>query len=212
MDLGDLRNEYGVAELSEERAGEDPLALFTDWFASARRSEAEPSACTLATVGSDGRPAARIVLCKAVDERGFAFFTNLESRKGQELARHPFAALVFAWLVGERQVRVEGPVEAVDDGEADRYFASRPRTSRLGAWASPQSRALADREELEERFRQVETVHARGEVPRPPFWGGFRLVPTAIEFWQGRPSRLHDRLRFTRADAASAWRRQRLAP
>ena len=165
----------------------------------------------LGTCDAAGRPSVRIVLLKGLDARGFAFYTNLESRKGRELAANPRAALTFWWDVLERQVRIEGSVERVADDEADRYHASRPRGSRLAAWASPQSEPIPGREVLVERQADADARHPGEVVPRPPFWGGFRVVPERIEFWQGRPDRLHDRIRFEREPGGS-WRRERLAP
>jgi len=165
---------------------------------------------TLATVDDAGRPSARIVLLKDVDARGFVFYTNYESRKGRELLAHPWAALCFHWQPMERQVRVEGPVERVTDAEADAYFASRARMSRVGAWASRQSATLESDAELQHRVRDVEARFAGGDVPRPPNWSGFRVVPQRIEFWRGRPHRLHERLLYERDD--TGWRVRRLFP
>ena len=210
-DLAQIRRDYARADLSESAAAADPFEQFRRWFDEALRAELDdPNAMTLATVGADGQPAARIVLLKEVDGRGFVFFTNYESRKGRDLAAHPRAALVFWWAPLERQVRVEGAVERVDAALSDRYFASRPRESRLGAWASDQSRPIANRAVLEERMEALEARYPGDDVPRPPHWGGYRVVPTRIEFWQGRQSRLHDRLQYTPSDGG--WRRERLAP
>jgi pyridoxamine 5'-phosphate oxidase len=188
----------------------EPFAPFRRWFDAAREREPDPYAMTLATAGPDGRPAARAVLLKEFDERGFVFYTNLESRKSVELAENPEAALCFFWKALRRQVRIEGPAERVADREADAYFATRPRDSQLGAWASDQSRPLDSRAELDRRFAELGRRFATGPVPRPQFWSGFRVVPHAIEFWQERPFRLHDRWLFTRA--GDEWRRQRLYP
>ena len=209
-DLADLRQSYERGHLERESLPADPLDLFTTWFDEARAAGVlEPNAMTLATVGADGQPSARIVLLKGADARGFAFYTNTESRKGRELDAHPRAALVFWWGPTERQVRVEGRVERVEAVEADAYYASRPRGSRLGAWASPQSAEIPDRTVLDERLADAE---ARGaDAERPPFWGGYRVAPTAVEFWQGRPSRLHDRFLYRRG-ASGAWTIARLAP
>jgi len=192
----------------------DPIAHFTVLLAEARRVDRtllpEPTAMTLATVDDAGHPSARIVLLKDVDARGFVFYTNYESRKGRELLAHPWAALCFHWQPMERQVRVEGPVERVSDSEADAYFASRARMSRIGAWASRQSATLESDAELQRRVQEVEARFAGGEVPRPPNWSGFRVVPQRIEFWRGRPYRLHERLLYERDD--TGWRVRRLFP
>jgi pyridoxamine 5'-phosphate oxidase len=211
MSLADLRREYALHGLSEAEVDPDPIAQFRAWFDRATAAGvAEPNAMVLATATPDGRPSARVVLLKGVDERGFAFFTNYTSRKGQELAANPYAALTFFWTEIERQVRVEGAVVAVTPAESNMYFQSRPRDSQLGAWASPQSAVIASRAELERRRDQLAEQFAGGPVPRPPHWGGFRVVPEAVEFWQGRPGRLHDRLRYTRA--SGAWQVERLGP
>jgi pyridoxamine 5'-phosphate oxidase len=210
-DVASLRQDYTRAGLSESDADADPLRFFHRWFDEALASDvAEPNAMTLATVDGEGQPAARIVLLKGLDERGFVFYTNYESRKGEEMAAHPHAALVFWWQELERQVRIEGTVEKVTAEESDAYFASRPRGSRLGAWVSDQSRPIADRSVLEEKLDEVESRYAEQAVPRPPHWGGYRVVPALLEFWQGRPSRLHDRLEYTRAPGG--WTVRRLAP
>lgn len=192
----------------------DPIAHFIALLAEARRVDRtllpEPTAMTLATVDDAGHPSARIVLLKDVDTRGFVFYTNYESRKGRELLAHPWAALCFHWQPMERQVRVEGRVERVSDAEADAYFASRARMSRIGAWASRQSATLESDAELQRRVQEVEARFAGGEVPRPPNWSGFRVVPQRIEFWRGRPYRLHERLLYERDD--TGWRVRRLFP
>lgn len=169
---------------------------------------------TLATAGSDGRPAARIVLLKSFDARGFVFFTNYASRKGHELAVQPHAALLFHWVELERQVQIEGTVGVIDDAESNEYYASRPRLSQIGAWASPQSQTVADRTALEARFAEVEAQYKKAgdTVPRPPHWGGYRLVPEMLEFWQGRRSRMHDRIRYRRNVDTGGWTIDRLAP
>lgn len=206
-----LRREYRLAELNESTAAADPIEQFRRWFrdASAAGSR-EANAMTLATATPDGKPSARLVLLKGFDAAGFVFFTNYGSRKSDELAVNPHAALVFWWAEHERQVRVEGRVERVAPAESDRYFASRPLGARIGACASPQSRVIASRVELDERVRQVELQYPGGLMPRPPDWGGFRLRPESMEFWQGRENRLHDRLRYRLV--GTQWVRERLAP
>jgi len=188
----------------------EPLTPFRRWLDEAWRGEPNAHAMIVATTSADGRPSARAVLLKGLDERGFVFYTNLESRKSAELFTNPHAALCFLWKSLNRQVRVEGVVELVTDEEADAYFASRPRDSQIGAWASDQSQPLPDRVELERRVAEATQRFGEGEVPRPPFWSGFRLVPQRIEFWQERPFRLHDRLLFHRE--GTEWRRERLFP
>jgi pyridoxamine 5'-phosphate oxidase len=212
VSIADLRKEYRARSLAESDLAADPIVQFGRWFDEALRVQlVEPNAMTLATVGADGRPSARILLLKGVDARGFVFFTNYESRKGQELAHNAWAALVFYWPELERQVRVEGSCAPVDAAESDAYFQSRPLASRIGAVASRQSEVIPDRAWLEQRWAALEAAHADGEVPRPAHWGGYRLLPDAVEFWQGRPSRLHDRLRY-RLDAAGGWLLERLSP
>lgn len=209
--LADLRRDYTLAGLSEADAGDDPFALFHAWFAAAVSAGLpDPNAFTLATATPDGRPSARVVLLKHLDDRGFTFFTNYQSRKAGELAANPHAAMVFLWDGLERQVRVEGAAEVVTAEESDAYFRVRPVGSRLGAWASPQSRVIPSREHLERLMAEAGEAFAGGDPPRPPHWGGYRVVPAVVEFWQGRPSRLHDRVRFRRA--AGGWVRERLAP
>lgn len=207
-----LRIEYRRGRLLEEQADSDPLTTFAAWFAEAKAAGVyEPNAMTLATADANGRPSARVVLLKGLDARGFCFYTNYASRKGRELAENPWAALVFWWGPLERQVRVEGQVEKLSAAESDAYFRSRPRGAQLGAWASPQSQVIAGRRVLEEQLQALEAQYAGQEPSRPSHWGGYRLVPTAIEFWQGGPNRLHDRLHYSRQEDGT-WRLVRLAP
>jgi pyridoxamine 5'-phosphate oxidase len=190
---------------------DDPLTLFRDWFEAARAAGVPaPEAMTLATASADGAPSARMVLLKAADEDGFVFYSGYDSRKGSELAANPRAALVFYWQSLGRQVRVEGPVERASAEESDAYFASRPRASRLAAWASEQSRPLASRADLDRRYAELEAEYEGREVPRPERWGGYRLRPEAIEFWQHRDNRLHERIRYTRA--REGWTAELLSP
>ena len=197
--------------LSEHEVDRDPFAQFGAWFTTARRSGLYlPEACTLATARDDGRPSARMMLLKGVGPDGFMFFTNYESRKGEELLANPHAAMVFHWNMLMRQVRVEGRVERAGDATSLDYFKTRSRGSRIGAWASPQSRTLADRAELEQRVRETGERFAGEDVPLPPYWGGMILVPERFEFWQGRPDRLHDRICYLRK--GEGWARSRLAP
>lgn len=209
----EARKEYEQGALDEATVARDPLAQFAAWYdAAVAAGVPEPEAMTLSTATPDGRPSARIVLLRGFDARGFCFFTNYTSRKGRELGANACAALTFHWAVLERQVRIEGRVERTSDAESDAYFASRPSTSRIGAWSSPQSDVIAGREALEALFARFRAEHPDDTaIPRPEHWGGYRLVPDRIEFWQGRPSRLHDRLRFRR-DAAGGWTLDRLAP
>lgn len=210
MDIAALRKSYERDELDETASAADPLQQFHTWFEQALKAELpEPNAMTLATVGADGRPSTRVVLIKGYDERGIVWYTNYASRKGRELAAHPFAALQFHWVELERVVRIEGRVEKVAEAESDAYYASRPLDSRLGAWASPQSEVIASRATLVAAAAKAAALHGL-HPPRPPHWGGYRLVPDRWEFWQGRRSRLHDRLRY-RPDGGT-WVRERLAP
>jgi pyridoxamine 5'-phosphate oxidase len=209
--IADLRKSYEQGELDERHSHTDPLQQFEHWFEQALKAELpEPNAMTLATVGADGRPSTRVVLIKGFDARGIVWYTNYESRKGRELAAHPQAALQFHWVELERVVRIEGRVDKVSDEESDAYFRSRPLDSRLGAWASPQSQVIASRAVLVANAAKAAARFAL-DPPRPPHWGGFRLVPDAWEFWQGRKSRLHDRLRYL-PDGNGGWLRERLAP
>ena len=210
-DIAHLRKSYESGELDEAQAGSEPLQQFEQWFQAALDAGVpEPNAMTLATVGPEGRPSTRIVLIKDYDARGLVWYTNYDSRKGRELAAHPWAALQFHWVEMERVVRIEGRVEQVDAEESDAYYASRPLDSRLGAWASPQSRVIGSRATLVAEAAKAAARHGLNP-PRPPHWGGYRLVPERWEFWQGRKSRLHDRLRYTR-QGDGPWLRERLAP
>ncbi|MEP7139504.1 MAG: pyridoxamine 5'-phosphate oxidase [Caldimonas sp.] len=209
-DIAALRKSYELAELDESASDADPLKQFERWLDQAIAGRLpEPNAMTLATVGADGRPSTRIVLVKGIGANGIVWFTNYESRKGRELALHPFAALQFHWVELERVVRIEGTVEKVADAESDAYFDSRPLDSRIGAWASPQSQVIASRATLLANAARYGAKFML-KPPRPPHWGGFRLRPEAWEFWQGRKSRLHDRLRYRREK--DIWIRERLAP
>ena len=210
--VADLRREYTRAGLHESDLDPDPVEQFRRWFEEALAADLhEPNAVTLATATPDGKPSARTLLLKGFDERGFVFYTNYEGRKGRELEENPRCALLLYWGELERQVRVEGRAERVPAEESDAYFASRPRGSRLGAWASTQSREVGGRGVLEDRLRGLEAEYEGREVPRPPFWGGYRVEPKEFEFWQGRENRLHDRLVYRRA-GDGGWRISRLQP
>ncbi|MEQ9620252.1 MAG: pyridoxamine 5'-phosphate oxidase [Deltaproteobacteria bacterium] len=204
--------QYGIFELLEEDLDPDPFKQFEIWFDAASKAEfVHPDAFTLATSSADGKPTARMLLLKGFDKNGFVFYTNSESRKGEELAANPYCAICFWWDRLERQVRIEGRVEKVPGSEADSYFAGRPRGSQIGAWASEQSSIIPDREYLEKRFREIEDEYRDREVPRPLYWNGYRLIPDSVEFWQGRPNRLHDRLRYKLLEDGT-WAIERLAP
>ena len=205
------RREYHGMHLDPSEVAADPIEQFRTWFAAARAAEIfEPEAMTVSTVADDGRPASRYVLLRGLDHRGFAFYTNYESAKGRQLAARPYAALTFGWLAIHRTVRIEGPAERLPAAESDAYFASRPRGAQLGAWASPQSTVIADRDQLDRALAAAEQRYAGGPVPRPEHWGGFLVRPARVEFWEGRPNRLHDRVRYERD--GDAWRIERLAP
>lgn len=209
-ELAHLRKDYALKTLDESAVDRDPLRQFGVWMVEAIHAQVpEPTAMTLATVGADGLPSARIVLLKGVDARGFVFFTNYDSRKGRELAAHPAGALTFLWKELERQVRIEGAVEKVSEAESDAYFETRPLGSRIGAWASAQSEEIPGRASLEARWSELAKQYGE-HPPRPPQWGGYRLLPRHVEFWQGRASRLHDRIAYD--GAPGAWRISRLAP
>ena len=210
--LESLRSNYALSGLHETDLLGNPFQQFQRWLEQAIAAELpEPNAMTLATLSKEGKPIARMVLLKGLDEKGFVFYTNYDSAKGKQLTETDSAALVFWWAGLERQVRVEGMVEKVSSEESDAYFQSRPKASQLGAWASPQSQVIKNRGVLEKRLAELEEKYATEKVPRPPHWGGFRVIPTAIEFWQGRPSRLHDRIRYE-LDEKGDWFYQRLAP
>ncbi|MCQ4312094.1 pyridoxamine 5'-phosphate oxidase [Pseudomonas stutzeri] len=211
--LADMRRDYTREGLSEANAPDEPFGLFRQWFDDAVQTEqlpVEPNAMTLATVDAEGRPHCRVLLLKALDDRGFTFFSNYQSAKAEHLEARPFAAMTFFWPSLERQVRIEGRVEKVSAAESDAYYQMRPLGSRLGAWASPQSRVIGNRAELERLLAETEQRFLDQAPNCPPHWGGYRLLPERMEFWQGRPSRLHDRLNYRRV--ASIWQRERLAP
>jgi pyridoxamine 5'-phosphate oxidase len=212
MSIADLRKEYMFNGLRRADVDPNPFRQFQVWFDQAVAAALmEPNAMTLATATPDGRPSARMVLLKGFDERGFDFYTNYESRKGRDLAANPWAALVFFWVDLARQIRIEGRAEPLPPEVSDAYFDSRPPGSRLGAWVSRQSQVIGGRDALDRRMRELEREYTDQPIPRPPYWGGYRVAPVSIEFWQGRPNRLHDRLRYRRDDSG-AWLIERLSP
>jgi pyridoxamine 5'-phosphate oxidase len=212
LNLADIRTDYMAAALDEESVGVDPLAFFQVWFEHAQQSRIhDVNAMTLATVDADGRPHARIVLLKGLENGEFVFFTNYDSDKGQELSANPHAALLFFWHELERQIRIEGRVSKVEHDLSDAYFESRPEGSKLGAWASPQSREIATRQFLDLNFEKYRSEFSNIKIPRPSHWGGYRVMPERMEYWQGRPSRMHDRILFKRT-ADGGWEKSRLAP
>jgi len=209
--IADIRKDYLLHSLNEEDVAADPIDQFARWWNEALNSElTEPNAMTLATSTKDGKPSARIVLLKGLEKNGFVFYTNYNSHKGNELAENPYVALVFFWKEIERQVRIEGKVEKVSADESDAYFLSRPEGSRIGAWASPQSTVIKNRQLLETNVERY-TKEFKNSIPRPPHWGGYRVMPFKIEFWQGRSNRLHDRIQYTKT-AEGSWKVERLAP
>jgi len=211
MNLADLRKDYALAGLTEKDLARDPFRQFETWFGEAQAAKiAEPNAMVLGTASRDGRPSSRVVLLKGLDGRGFVFYSNYESRKGRDLEGNPRASLCFPWVGMERQVIVEGAIARVTREESDAYFHSRPRASQLGAWVSAQSSIIPDRRVLEDSMKAVEQKYAGAEVPLPPNWGGWRLTPETVEFWQGRRNRLHDRLRYRREK--DGWTIERLSP
>ena len=212
MSVDAFRQQCALQPFRETEVDPDPFVQFRRWLDQALAAQLpEPLAMTLATVTAEGKPAARVVLLRGFDPRGFVFYTNYDSRKGQELAANPWAALVLFWVELHRQIRIEGRVEQVTPEESDAYFRTRPWGSCLGAWASRQSQVIANREVLEQRMQELMAEYQNRVVPRPPYWGGYRVIPTAIEFWQGRPNRLHDRLCYLRREDGG-WRIQRLSP
>lgn len=211
-ELFDLRKEYKTGELLENAIPENPMILFEEWFEEATMADlSEPNAMVLATANARGIPSARVVLLKEINEHGFVFFTNYESKKSSQILENPHVALVFDWHEIERQVRIEGVAEKVSEADSDTYFHSRPLNSRLGAWTSPQSKVLKDREQLENLLKDTTDKFSDGEIQRPPHWGGYVVKPVSIEFWQGRPNRLHDRILFERTKE-NTWNIKRLAP
>ena len=212
LNIADIRRDYRLAALDEDIAGHDPISFFQKWFTEAEAAQiTEINAMTLATVDARAMPHARIVLLKGLDEQGFVFFTNYDSAKGREIDAAPQVALVFFWKELERQVRIEGYIEKIKPEESDIYFHSRPQSSRIGAWASPQSHKIPDRNILDLNYARYEEEFSKIDIPRPPHWGGYRVMPNHIEFWQGRSSRMHDRILFTK-NATGNWDRSRLAP
>lgn len=211
MNIRDIRQEYTLGGMDDSHLNENPFTLFDSWFKEAVNSGInEPSAMALSTVGTDGYPQSRIVLLKGYSEEGFSFFTNYESQKGQALAVNPKASLLFFWPELQRQIRITGDVTKTSKEESDEYFQSRPRGSRLGAWTSVQSQVIPSRDLLEERYTDFDRKYSAGDIPKPPYWGGYRLKPLTFEFWQGRESRLHDRIYFRQED--TSWKAARLAP
>jgi pyridoxamine 5'-phosphate oxidase len=212
QNIAGIRKDYKLQTLSEAEVETNPFAQFTKWWDDAVKSEInEINAMTLATAGKNAMPSARIVLLKEFSEKGFVFFTNYDSHKGRELEQNPHACLVFFWKELERQVRISGPVKKISEAESDAYFTSRPEGSRIGAWASPQSSVIKSREFIEERSAAFQQKFADGNITRPPHWGGYVVIPAVIEFWQGRPSRLHDRIQYTLVEN-NKWKIERLAP
>lgn len=213
MSLRDLRTQYEAAGLDRDDLYADPVVQWQRWYAVAERAGIEEAnAMALATLGLDDVPDVRIVLARGFDHLGLTFFTNYESTKSRQLDEHPYAAAAFHWEALHRQARVRGPVVRLEEAASDEYFASRPRPSQIGAWSSPQSESVGSRAELDERVAETEERFDGEPVPRPPFWGGWRIVPISFEFWQGRPDRLHDRFRYTRAEDGTSWQIERLAP